>query len=629
MGKKLTTLIFICAVSFFILANNCLLAQKMTVPDYAYGSVTAASGSTLEGAADPGPYGKYTQVEEERSYGVSFGHGYRWWGYPSFPLLICGDFPLFDIPGFHGVWDNTALGCSNPSDSYMASIGSVVAEPASNQIWCLTGAMTRNGPTAPYCVPNPFGSGQICYPAPSTWGEGISYGYMRKVVVVQSTGTLQTGDPVDINASLTVQGTYEADGWDALSKGVLFLNKMSETFWLAGTVGREYLRWSDVEDILGTPYMLNAMLGYLVIDLNSDDDITATVAVGDTIIVEVAFNNTVKHTNPGDISGEEGWNGTRPTLLFSSIDNTRTNAFRSLIKNNGNSVTYDLTSLTAGAVLEPVTPDGKNLDTDKDGISDVREKGADGNNNTYDGNADGIPDYQQSSVSSFLTYDGQNYVTLVAPSGTELSQIAVTDNPSPADTPEDAEFPFGFFDFSIDGLTPGEAVSVTLILHNASTVSKYYKYGLTPDILTPHWYEFTYDSQTGAEINGNVITLNFVDGLRGDEDITVNGSIKEPGGPVLSVTTGVKPLNETGTIIVYPNPASDFITLQLSNVMPGNDYVITITSITGSKVQEKPVTVTDGNQKFVIQTDYLPAGTYLITISGNNYYFKSKFIKLK
>jgi len=629
MKKTLTTVIFICALLFFILETNCLLAQKMTVPDYSYGSVTAASGSTLEGAADPGPYGKYSLGEVERSYGVSFAHGYRWWGYPSAPLLICGDFPLFNIPGFHGVWNNTAMGCSNPSDSYMASIGSVVAEPASKQIWCLTGAMTRNGPVAPYCVPNPFGSGEICYPAPSTWGEGISYGYMRKVVVVQSTGTLQTGDPVDINASLEVQGTYEGDGWDALSKGVLFLSKMSETFWLAGIVGREYLRWSDVEDILGTPDILNSMLGYLVIDLNSDDDITATVAIGDTIIVEVAFNNTVKHTNPGDISGEEGWNGQRPEFLFSNIDNTRTDAFTSLIKDNGNSLIYDLTSLTAGAILEPVTPDGKNLDTDKDGISDVREKGADGNNSAYDGNADGIPDYEQSNVSSFLTYDGQNYVTLVVPSGTELSQMEVTDNPSPSDTPEDAEFPFGFFDFSIDGLTPGEAISVTLILHDASTISKYYKYGLTPDILTPHWYEFTYDDQTGAEINGNAITLHFVDGLRGDEDITVNGSIKEPGGPVLSITTGVKPLTETGGIIVYPNPASDNITLQLSNVMPGNNYIITINSITGKKVHEKPVNVIDGNQKFVIQTDYLPAGTYLITISGNNYHYKSKFIKLK
>jgi len=44
------------------------------------------------------------------------------------------------------------------------------------------------------------------------------------------------------------------------------------------------------------------------------------------------------------------------------------------------------------------------------------------------------------------------------------------DNPSSSDTPADAQFPFGFFDFSIDSLEQGEAVTVTLILHNATSV---------------------------------------------------------------------------------------------------------------------------------------------------------------
>ena len=42
---------------------------------------------------------------------------------------------------------------------------------------------------------------------------------------------------------------------------------------------------------------------------------------------------------------------------------------------------------------------------------------------------------------------------------------------------------------------------------------------MTPDNITPHWYEFMYDNQTGAIINGNTITLHFVDGLRGDDSI--------------------------------------------------------------------------------------------------------------
>ena len=42
---------------------------------------------------------------------------------------------------------------------------------------------------------------------------------------------------------------------------------------------------------------------------------------------------------------------------------------------------------------------------------------------------------------------------------------------------------------------------------------------------------FTYDGQTGAEINGNLVTLHFVDGQRGDDDLTPDGKIIDQGGP--------------------------------------------------------------------------------------------------
>src|SRR4051794_8848193 len=38
------------------------------------------------------------------------------------------------------------------------------------------------------------------------------------------------------------------------------------------------------------------------------------------------------------------------------------------------------------------------------------------------------------------------------------------------------------------------------------------------------------DGTTGATINGNQITLKFVDGQRGDSDLQNNGSISDPGG---------------------------------------------------------------------------------------------------
>jgi hypothetical protein len=38
------------------------------------------------------------------------------------------------------------------------------------------------------------------------------------------------------------------------------------------------------------------------------------------------------------------------------------------------------------------------------------------------------------------------------------------------------------------------------------------------------------NTQTGAVINGNIITLYFIDGRRGDDDITANGIIIDQGG---------------------------------------------------------------------------------------------------
>ncbi|MBN2863127.1 MAG: T9SS type A sorting domain-containing protein [Bacteroidales bacterium] len=609
-----------------------LLAQiePITVPDYSYGAVYSEQGRVSQsGIATPGPNGAYSQGEDARASGIFNAHGFRWWGYPSYILLICGDFPPFNYPGAHGIWDMSSLGCANPPIGYMASWGGVITDPDKRTIWSISGAKNENGPTTQYCVDVPWlPGGKICYPPPSTWGYGSSYGYLRKVVVVQSTGTLQPGDPVNIKASIEAQRTHEGEG-TASSMGVLFLNKLSEAEWYKWGMGREYLRWGDVEDIMGTPSMANSMLALLKTEENNTDDSTTTVAVGDIIILELMFNNTIKHANPGPSGEAEGWSGEKPDNIFTSPVYTRTDSIKSLIKKHGNTLTYDLISLTTGAILSPLTPDGPNVDEDNDGISDTREKGADGNNNTWDGNADGIPDYQQADVASFHTYDGLNYVTLVVPDGTELSQVKVTDNPSASDTPADAQFPWGFFDFSIDGLDPGEAVTVTLILHEATSVSKYYKYGITPDNLEPHWYDFTYDGQTGAQINGSIITLHFVDGLRGDEDITANGSIKEPGGPAITGATNITEITENAGISVYPNPAADNITLKLNNILPGNNYLFKIFSGTGEMVNQKVINVCGSNEEFNISTANLSSGLYFITLSGGKINYTTKFIKLK
>jgi hypothetical protein len=42
-----------------------------------------------------------------------------------------------------------------------------------------------------------------------------------------------------------------------------------------------------------------------------------------------------------------------------------------------------------------------------------------------------------------------------------------------------------------------------------------------------------FDGTTGAEIAGNLITLHFQDGARGDADVTADGVVTDPGAPAL------------------------------------------------------------------------------------------------
>ena len=77
----------------------------------------------------------------------------------------------------------------------------------------------------------------------------------------------------------------------------------------------------------------------------------------------------------------------------------------------------------------------------------------------------------------------------------------------------------------------------------------YRKYGPTPDNPTPHWYDFMYDGQSGAVIENNCITLHFVDGARGDDDLINNNNvIVDQGGPGRG-NTAVPTMTEWGMII--------------------------------------------------------------------------------
>jgi len=129
-----------------------------------------------------------------------------------------------------------------------------------------------------------------------------------------------------------------------------------------------------------------------------------------------------------------------------------------------------------------------------------------------------------------------------------ISDAASVEKPAAAGSPPDVEFPYGFFEFAIHVLNPGDTTKMIIYLPVDANPNTYYKYGPTPDDPTNHWYEFMYDDQTltGAEITGNVVTLHFVDGQRGDDDLTANGTIVDQGGPGTTSTSNSKTSSSSG-----------------------------------------------------------------------------------
>lgn len=198
-------------------------------------------------------------------------------------------------------------------------------------------------------------------------------------------------------------------------------------------------------------------------------------------------------------------------------------------------------------------------DTDMDGVTDDTENLAP---NGGDGNNDGMPDKAQPHVVSLKEAELGRYVTFVAPSSTKfagMSAMERSDLPEPPPVPGD--YPFGFFQFELFGVTPSESVDVELYLPSENEADSFFAYGPTPSEASLGWYPFLFDGTTGARPGAEKITLQYVDGEQGDHDLTVNGEIKVLGGPAhvglpiftsLPVTTAL-----VDTPYVYDADATD------------------------------------------------------------------------
>jgi hypothetical protein len=177
-----------------------------------------------------------------------------------------------------------------------------------------------------------------------------------------------------------------------------------------------------------------------------------------------------------------------------------------------------------------VRRNSSDMDPDNDGVTAAIENAGP---NGGDGNNDGILDSLQLHVTSIPTFDGSEYLVIESEPGTSLTNVAVADPDTLGTPPPGAMFPLGALQFNVEGFAPGAAVQVGILLPVGTDVSTYFKYGDEPAIPGDHWYEFLDDGNTGATLLPDRIVLNLVDGGRGDDDITANGVIIDPGAPTL------------------------------------------------------------------------------------------------
>ncbi|CAK0780747.1 hypothetical protein CCP4SC76_7590001 [Gammaproteobacteria bacterium] len=101
------------------------------------------------------------------------------------------------------------------------------------------------------------------------------------------------------------------------------------------------------------------------------------------------------------------------------------------------------------------------------------------------------------------------------------------DTGMPTAAPPDTTLPYGLFKLAIQGCTPGQTQRITLVYPDAlPSGTRYWKYGKTADNQTDHWYVLP-----GALIQGNSVTFTLTDGDFGDDDMTADGVLTDPGAP--------------------------------------------------------------------------------------------------
>ena len=159
--------------------------------------------------------------------------------------------------------------------------------------------------------------------------------------------------------------------------------------------------------------------------------------------------------------------------------------------------------------------------------------------------------------------------------GGEIERLAFVGDPAPDSHPAGWTMPYGVMSFRIGNLDPGARTSIGFAILDpgdpfpAST--GYWKYGPETPGADPTWWNFAFDEATGTGVvvtDGvdlplvgitRLLSLSLVDGGRGDSDGGANGTITDPGGPVLGApieeptTTTSTTVSTTSTVSAVPS----------------------------------------------------------------------------
>lgn len=122
------------------------------------------------------------------------------------------------------------------------------------------------------------------------------------------------------------------------------------------------------------------------------------------------------------------------------------------------------------------------------------------------------------------------------------------------------------------------------MIDGVSGFNTFYKYGPTSRNPTPHYCRFLFDGRTGAEFLDDRIVIHLRDGERGDDDLTANGIIVDPGAPVINNSS-----------FPHRNPISQF-DVNEDNQVTALDALVVINRLneTGG-IEPLPVPIVDLN----------------------------------